>query len=173
MKMNEQIKTFNTLKEKLVRPVMALYDVRFETELHTNASKLGIAGILMQRDAKGTIRPVAYYSRKTTDDEQKLYSFDLETLAVVASLHHFRVYLLGIKFKIIAVISDCNALRATLTKRDLIPRVARWWIQFQEYNCEIKYRPGLRMMHVNTLSRNPTVESSGSEERCVFDLYCK
>jgi len=96
-----------------------LYDIKFETELHTDASKLGIAGILMQQNTEETIRSVAYYSRKTMDDEQKLHSFDLETLV---SLRRFRVYLLDVRFK---TITDCNALRATLIKRDLIPRVAR------------------------------------------------
>jgi len=165
---DEQANAFHVLKEKLVeRPIMALYDVKLETELHTDASRFGVAGILMQRDTEGTIRPVAYYSRKTTDDEQKLHSFDLETLAVIASLQRFRVYLLGIRFKII---TDCNALRTTLTKRDLIPRVARWWIQLQEYDCEIEYRPGPRMAHVDALSRNPTIESRLSEERCILDV---
>ena len=164
----EHTKAFNVLKERLIeRPVMAVYDNKFETELHTDASKLGIAGILMQRNAEGIIRPVAYYSRKTTKDEQKFHSFDLETLAVIASLHRFRVYLLGIKFKIV---TDCNALRATMTKRDLIPRVARWWIQLQEYDCEIEYRPGSRMAHVDALSRNPVTELDSSEERPIFDI---
>lgn len=42
-----------------------------------------------------------------------------------------------------------------MTKRDLVPRMARWWIQLQEYDCDIEYRPGNRMMHVDALSRNP------------------
>lgn len=165
---DEQVKAFDTLKKRLVeRLVMALYDAAFETELHTDASKTGIAGILMQRNKGGILRPVAYYSRKTTEDEQKLHSFDLETLAVIASLCRFRVYLLGVRFKII---TDCNALRATLIKRDLIPRVARWWIQLQEYDCEIEYRPGSRMAHVDALSGNPITESNPSEEKCVLDV---
>lgn len=164
----EQAEAFRILKEKLIeRPVMALYDARLDTELHTDASKLGVAGILMQRDAEGTIRPVAYYSRKTTDDEQKLHSFDLETLAVIASLQCFRVYLLGVKFKII---TDCNTLRTTLTKRDLIPRVARWWIQLQEFDCEIEYRSSSRMIHVDALSRNPTIELDSNKGRCILDV---
>lgn len=153
---DEQAKAFNTLKEKLVeRPVLALFDMNLETELHTDASKIGIAGILMQRGNDSQFRPVAYYSRKTTEDEQKLHSFELETLAVIASLKRFRVYLLGLKFKII---TDCNALRTTLTKRDLIPRISRWWLQLQEYDCTIEYRAGARMSHVDALSRAPVTE---------------
>ena len=39
---------------------------------------------------------------------KKMHSFELETLAVIASLSRFRVYLLGLKLKIV---TDCNALR--------------------------------------------------------------
>lgn len=68
------------------------------------------------------------------------------------SLNRFRVYLLGIQFK---VITDCNALRTTLTKRDLIPRIARWWLQVQDYDFTVEYRPGTQMKHADCLSRNP------------------
>ncbi|CAK1589624.1 unnamed protein product [Parnassius mnemosyne] len=165
---HEHIKAFETLKKKLVeRPLLALYDPNLETELHTDASKQGIAGILMQMGRDGLLRPVAYYSRKTTTEEQRLHSFELETLAVINSLNRFRVYLLGIKFKIV---TDCNVLRTTLTKRDLIPRIARWWVRFQEYDCNIEYRAGSRMTHVDALSRSPVNEPSIEDESRVIDV---
>lgn len=71
---------------------------------------------------------------------------------MVESLKHFRVYLIGIHFK---VITDCTAVRATLAKRDLVPRVARWWLGVQEFDMEVEYRPGAKMQHVDALSRNP------------------
>ena len=165
---DEHTSAFETLKSKLIeRPLLALYDSKFETELHTDASKYGIAGILMQRSQDGLMRPVAYYSRKTTNDEQKLHSFDLETLAVIASLNRFRVYLLGLKFKII---TDCNALRTTMTKRDLVPRIGRWWVQLQEYDCEIEYRAGSNMSHVDALSRAPVAETPNVDRIHVIDI---
>lgn len=149
----EQVKAFNTLKEELLRkPTLALYDPNALTELHTDACKIGIAGILLQRNKAGVLRPVAYYSRQTTPDEQHMTAYELETLALIASLQRFRVYLVGIDFK---VFTDCNSLRATFLKRDLIPRVARWWISMQEFNFTIDYRPGKAMAYVDALSRNP------------------
>lgn len=71
---------------------------------------------------------------------------------MITSLNRFRVYLLGKPF---TIITDCNALRATFTKRDIIPRIARWWIALQEYDCSIEYKPGQAMQHVDALSRNP------------------
>lgn len=118
---------------------------------YTRASKYGLAGILIQKDQLGNSRPIAYFSRKTSMEEQKYHAYELETLAVIASLHRFRVYLLGVKF---ILVTDCSALRATFTKRDLIPRIARWWMAIQEFNFEIHYKPGHTMSHVDALSRN-------------------
>ncbi|XP_059055505.1 uncharacterized protein LOC131849440 [Achroia grisella] len=151
-----QEEAFGKLKANLVqRPVLTLYDPKRETQVHTDACKNGVGGVLVQKNDEGLFKPVAYYSRKTTTEEQRLHSFELETLAVVASLARFRVYLVGIPFK---VLTDCNALRTTMTKRDLIPRIARWWIQLQEFDCEIEYRAGSAMQHADALSRNPVGE---------------
>lgn len=106
----------------------------------------------MQRNSDDRVHPIAYYSRQTSDTEQKYHSYELETLAVVESLRKFRTYLLGITF---TVITDCNSLKATSKKKQLIPRIARWWLQLQEFTFEVQYRPGNRMKHVDALSRNP------------------
>lgn len=145
---------FVTLKEELVkRPILSFYNPEYETQLHTDASKIGIAGIVMQRPNKESpFSAVAFYSRQTSPEESKLTSYDLETLAVVASLQRFRVYLLGIPF---TIVTDCNSLRATFEKRDTIPRVARWWNVIQEFDFNIIYKPGTAMTHVDALSRNP------------------
>lgn len=155
----DQQSSFKELKDALIqRPLLGIYDPSNETYLHTDASKHGLAGILIQKSETGLIKPIAYYSRKTTIDEQNYHAYELETLAVIVSLQRFRVYLLGLRF---TVVTDCNALRATFTKRDLVPRIARWWIAIQEYNFDIQYKPGHSMSHVDALSRNP--QPYGSE----------
>ncbi len=116
----------------------------------------------MQRDADQRLHPVAYYSRQTTPSEAKYHSYELETLAVVESVTKFRVYLLGTDF---IVVTDCNSLKATAAKKDLIPRIARWWLRLQEYSFTVQYRPGVRMQHVDALSRNPVSEVIPEEER--------
>lgn len=164
---SEQTAAFNKLKQELIqKPTLALYDPKAITELHTDACKLGVAGILMQRDDTNKLRPVAYFSRQTTKDEQHMTAYELETLAVIASLQRFRVYLIGIEFKIY---TDCNSLRATFLKRDLIPRVARWWIAMQEFNFSVEYRPGKFMTYVDALSRNPP-SSGGDSSGYVMEV---
>lgn len=150
---------FSTLKARLIeRPILALYDPKLDTELHADASSLGLGGILLQWQINPRVlKPVAYFSRQTTPVERFFHSYELETLAVVCSLKKFRVYLLGLKF---TVFTDCNALKTTLTKRDLIPRIARWWLQISEFDFNIEHRAGCRMSHVDALSRNPPVQEN-------------
>jgi hypothetical protein len=148
----EQEEAFRFLKQRLVeRPVLALYNRDAHTELHTDASKHGIGGILLQRQQDQTLRPICYFSRQTSKMEEKYHSYELETLAVVDSMRRFRIYPLGIHF---TVVTDCNAIRTTMTKRDLIPRVGRWWLLTQEYDFSVEYRAGQKMAHVDALSRN-------------------
>ena len=95
------------------RPILAIYDPTRPTEVHTDASSIGLGAILLQ-ETDGLKRAVAYYSRKTSVEERNYHSYELETLAVVAALKAFRVYLLGIKF---TVVTDCSAVRATAAKK--------------------------------------------------------
>lgn len=148
-----QKSSFENLKNKLCnKPVLAIYDPSLPTEIHTDACKSGIAGILLQKQIDGSLRPVIYFSRVTSREESVYHSYELETLAVVESLRRFRIYVLG---KNVRVVTDCTAVRDTMTKRDLIPRIARWWLLIQDYDITIDYRPGERMKHIDALSRNP------------------
>lgn len=51
-------------------------------------------------------------------------------------------------------------------KKDLIPRVRRWWLQVQDYNFEVEYRSGKRMRHTDALSRQHETDNMVS----VIDL---
>ncbi|KAL0811097.1 hypothetical protein ABMA28_010365 [Loxostege sticticalis] len=132
-------------------PALAIYDPSLPTEVHTDASSRGFGAVLLQTNAHGQKRPVAYFSKVTQGAEPRYHSYELETLAVVKALQHFRHYLIGNKFK---VITDCNALKLTQRKKDLLPRVARWWMYLQDYDFEVIYRKGTALSHADYLSRN-------------------
>lgn len=151
-----QIDAVNNVKSSLAsRPILAIFDPTLPTELHTDACANGLGAILFQNTGKDK-KVVGYFSKQTTREQKYYHSYELETLAVVLALKFFRVYLVGIEFK---VVTDCNALRTTFTKKDLIPRVGRWWLEVQDFNFIIEYRPGKQMAHVDALSRNAAVES--------------
>lgn len=130
-----------------------LYKIGVETELHTDASSQGFGAILLQKDNGDQKFHLVYYaSWKTTDAESRYTSYKLEVLAIIKSLSEFRVYLLGISFKIV---TDCQAFSLTMKKKNLWVRVARWALLLEEFDYAIEYRPGRAMRHVDALSRNP------------------
>lgn len=150
----KEVEAVQRLKAAIIsRPVLRLYRIGAETELHTDASCHGYGMVLMQKgDDDDKWHPIYYASGKTTPAETKYSSYELEVLAVVKGLIKFRVYLLGIPFKII---TDCQAFAMTMRKKELSPRIARWALLLQEYTYEVCHRPGRSMQHVDALSRNP------------------
>lgn len=133
-------------------PALSIFDPSLETEVHTDASSQGYGAVLMQVGKDGHRHAVAFYSKVTVGAEPRYHSYELETLAVVKALQHFRHYLVGKHFK---VVTDCNALKMTQHKKDLLPRVARWWMYLQDFDFTLEYRKGQFMPHADYLSRNP------------------
>jgi hypothetical protein len=155
-------KAFNELNTYLIeQPVLAIYSPSAETQLHTDASSRGYGGILLQRQNDNKFHPIAFFSRKTTEAESRLHSFELEVLAVVYSVQRFRPYLFGIRF---TLITDCKAMELTLNKRDINPKIARWSIFLENFDFEKQHRSGDKMAHVDALSRIEvfTVEANSS-----------
>lgn len=146
----EYNKSFEKLRNRLISaPVLMIYNPAGETELHTDASSYGFGAVLLQR-RDGVMHPVAYFSKKATAAESRYHSFELETLAIIYALRHFKVYLLGIAF---TIMTDCNSVTLTLEKKSLNARIARWALELQEYDYKMRYRAGSRMSHVDALSR--------------------
>ncbi|XP_023220295.1 uncharacterized protein LOC111622181 [Centruroides sculpturatus] len=117
---------------------------------NTDASCLGFGAVLLQRADNGKYYPINYMSRKTSPQQEKYNSYELEVLAVIEGLKNFRNYLLGSKFKII---TDCAAFQRTLGKKELTPKLARWSLLLDEFDYEVVHRKGSQMKHVDTLSR--------------------
>lgn len=153
-----QQEAFDLLKQALISaPVLAMFDPEKEIRLYTDASRWGLAGILVQVcEQKENV--VAYFSRQTTNNEQKYHSFELEALAIVASVKKYRQYLLGREFKII---TDCAAVKQTFSKSELNTRIGRWVLALSEYNYTIIHRQGALIQHVDALSRNPVNQTKG------------
>lgn len=128
-----------TLKATFVTRPILVVQVTTLKSIHMHR-RLALDALPFKEQPNGQLMPIAYFSRQTTKDEAKYHSYELKTLAVVTSLQRFRVYLVGVTFK---VVTDCVAIRTTLSKRD------------QDYNFTLEYRPGEKMKHADALSRNP------------------
>lgn len=141
---------FEALKERLCsEAVLKVFDPGRETELHTEASKVGYGACLLQKYGNQWF-PVFYLSKQTTPAHKNYTSYELEVSSITYALQK----LLGVYFRIV---TDCNAFNLSMKKRELNSRVARWALQLEEYNCEVVHRAGSGMRHVDALSRYPVV----------------
>lgn len=149
------MRAFNELKRRLTEaPILCVYNPKLETELHTDASSRGFGAVLLQKQVDAKFHPVAYFSKSTTPEEVKYHSFELETLAIVYALKRFRMFLEGIRF---VIVTDCNSLALTLNKKQINPRIARWTLEFENYDYTVRHRKGEQMAHADALSRQQFV----------------
>ena len=153
----EQELAFHDLKTCLVNPPVLAYP-NFDAEggqfiLDTDASTgQGIGAVLSQCQTDGTERVIAYGSRSLQPPERNYCATRLEMLALVDFIDHFRYYLLGRKF---LVRTDHQALQWLLSFKEPQGQVARWLERLQEYEFEIKHRPGKFHNNADALSRRP------------------
>ena len=90
--------------------------------LQTDASTEGIAGIL-NVVREGEELPVGFYSRKLHPAEARYSATEIKCLAIVRSIQHFGVYLVGKPF---TVETDHKALTNLHSSTHLNGRLMRW-----------------------------------------------
>lgn len=142
---------FNKLKEALTKDSI-LISPRPDKEysLSTDASTKGVGAVLTQKDDMGRDRPVAYFSRKLKPYQIHYTVTELELLALVLSIEHFSIYLLGTQFK---VFTDHKALLQVAKLKTANGRLARWALFLQSYTSTIHYHPGKLNSDADALSR--------------------
>ena len=90
----ERVEAFNELRRKLINaPVLAHHDPDLPFVLDTDASKIAIGAVLLQKHGE-VERPVAFYSRKLSCAERNYSTNKRELLAIVEAVRNFLVYLL-------------------------------------------------------------------------------
>lgn len=142
---------FLQLKSALTSaPVLACPDFSLPFIVHTDASEVGIGGMLTQV-FDGEEHPIAYYSRSLSRPERNYSATEREALAVVLVVEHFRPYLEGSKpFKII---TDHASLKWFLNLQNPTGRLERWGCRLSPYNFVIEHRRGKEHVIPDSLSR--------------------
>lgn len=162
---DSQANAFQTLKAKITSsPVLRLYDPKAPIEVHTDASAIGVGGMLIQLH-EGKSHLVYAVSKHCTSAEALYHSSRLELLAIIWTLSRLRQFLLGATF---TVVTDCQCLTYLHKAKVGNGQLARWAVLLSEYDCTFRHRPGTSMAHVDALSRAPTETSDqGLEEEIV------
>ena len=147
---------FNQLKTMLTSaPVLAYPSFDQEFILETDASIQGLGAVLSQKRTDNRLHLVAYASRALSPPEKNYGITDLETLAVVWAMSHFRHYLYG---NGVTVYTDHTAVKSVLESPNPTGKHARWWTRV--YGCGVKhvsirYRAGRENTNADALSRSP------------------
>ena len=114
---------FDQLKPLLITaPVMTLPDFEREFLPETDASKLGLGAVLAQKQDDQLVRPIAFASRTLLSHEKNYGSIEMEALAVVWAVKHYRHYLYGHRCQIY---TDHNALKSLLNAPHPSGKLAR------------------------------------------------
>uniref|UniRef100_A0A1I7UDV4 RNA-directed DNA polymerase n=1 Tax=Caenorhabditis tropicalis TaxID=1561998 RepID=A0A1I7UDV4_9PELO len=91
----KEAEAFESIKTALISPpILTTPRMDGSFEMHTDASKVGIAAVLLQ-EQEGILRVIAYASRPTTPVEQRYVAIESEALAITWGLHHYRPYIFG------------------------------------------------------------------------------
>ncbi|GKB36238.1 putative reverse transcriptase domain-containing protein [Tanacetum coccineum] len=135
----KQEEAFQTLKDNLCNaPILSLPDGVEDFEVYCDASGQGLGCVLMQR---GNV--IAYASRQLKIHENNYTTHDLELGVVVFDLKTWRHYLYGTKS---VIYTDHKSFQHIFDQKELNMRQRRWIELFSDYECEIRYHPGVKGM---------------------------
>jgi ribonuclease HI len=113
-------------------------------DLTTDASNYAIGAVLSQER-----RPIQFLSRTLTKTEENDTTNEKELLAIVWALTSLIAYLYGSK-KVI-IYPDHQPLIYALSNKDSNNKLKRWKSIIEEYDYELKYKPGSTNVVTDTL----------------------
>ena len=161
---------FDTLKQKVTEEPVLLHPVLTRPfELEFNASGFAIGAVLMQKGDGDRRHPVRFYSTTLMPAERNYNIYDLELLAIVKSLLHWRPLLAGSLHKI-KVFSDHMNLQYWRDLQKISRRVAREVLELADYDIEIHHLKGSANGQADTLSRRPDFDQGERDNEGVVVL---
>ena len=144
---------FETLRKKFAESICLVHpDENKDWIINTDASGKAIASVLMQDNGKGGMNIISTTSRVLKPVEQRYTTCEKELLAIVDALQKFKVHIYGRK-----VILNTDNRALTFLNKCIVTsnRVARWMIDIQQVDLEIKHIKGVDNHLADILSRSP------------------
>jgi hypothetical protein len=163
-------KAFEELKTRvMMEPVLAHPILKDPFELEVDASGFAMGAVLLQKKEDRKKNPIAYYSKTLSTAERNYDIYDLELLAIVNALDHWRQYLAGSPHKII-IYSDHQNLLYWKEPHKISHHVAREVLMLSEYNFEIRHIKGTANGRADMLSRQPDYDQGQEDNQNITVL---
>ena len=129
-------KAFDTLKNRVTsEPILAHPELDKQFELEVDVSGFATGAVLLQKKEDGKRHPIGYYSSTLNEAKHNYDIYDLELLAIVKALKHWRPLLAGSPHKI-KVFSDHMNLKYWRDPQKISRQVAREVLELSEYDLE-------------------------------------
>ena len=151
------------------------FDINRRTKLKCDASRKGLGACLEQKH-NSIWRPVAYAYRFLNKLEERYSTNEIEFLAIVWALEHFKYCLYGDKF---TLQTDHQALLSALKNnrgnKTYQSRLFRWVDKLLPFEFTVEHIPGKNLGFADYISRNPsgksTPESEGDEKFIINTIH--
>lgn len=135
----EEMETaFQNFKKALKSPPV-LTNLDFESSFLVETDAFFVAAVVApsQKKQDGKVPRVKYISRTMNLAKQKSSACEREAPGTISALKKYRVYLLS--GKPFVVLSDQQAMRAALARKDIYGQLTRWLNFLAEYEFEFFY----------------------------------
>ncbi len=134
-----------------------------------DASNYAIGAILMQKDDKNILHPVAYFS-KTMNNVQRNYDvYNRELLGLREMFKHWRAYLHGMAHQVKVHMDHANLL-FWKNLGDHNRRVVRWHSDLMDYDFQLVHISGKKNRHADALSRCPDYSQGEDDNKQLVVL---
>ena len=159
---NEAQNAFAQIKKEILSSGKLIFpDFEKPFVIQSDASNFSLGAVLGQ-EKEGIIYPIYFASRGLSKTEAKYSTTKKELLAVRFALKKFRTLILGYKTM---VFTDHLPLVGMFKAARLEGALARWVLEAQEFDIEVKYIPGKLNIVSDSLSRlESLVEYDNTQE---------
>lgn len=145
---NEQV-AFEALKAEIIAaPLLHHLDYDKEVVLRTDASTVGVGGLLLQRAADGTEEPVCFVSKAFSPAETRWSTIEQEAFAIFFGITSLSHHLLGHRFLV-----ETDHRNLVFMDKATAPKIVRWRLRLQEYDFEVRHIAGKDNPVADGLSR--------------------
>ena len=140
--------------------------------LEVDASGYAVGAVLLQCKKDSKLHPIGYFSSTLNEVERNYDIYNLELLAIIKALEHWRPYLAGSPHKIKVFLDHMN-LQYWCQPHKISRWVAREVLTLSKYNIKIHHFKGKANGRADTLSRHPDYNHGDQDNQDVMVLLDK